>query len=601
MTQWISRVRIGLVLSMAAYATAAEAQTGLTAGPLKSAATIHSIGLEWAITGDSDRDARGTVQYRVRGSAQWKPALDLFRIALSGANTLAGSLMFLNPGTTYEVKVDISDPDGGAASQTVLVTTRIEPTLPGGGRTLHVAPGTSGGDGSSANPFRGFATAWTNARPGDIFLLHAGSYGRVSGSGKPSGAANNHIVFKAADDGAAVIEWVDLRYVNYIWFDALTFRSTNAPMPSGAVDADDYTAIFACLLNAGYDTGYKAMTARVDGIVITNSSFTGYKHAIRGGPMVDSWFIANNTIVGNRKLGMTDTPSFDGEGVEVGGGSNHVVAYNSISLVADGISPGASMALGSTNIDIYGNDIFNVTDDGIELDQAGANTRVWGNRIHNSGHNALSFQPQNAAPWYIVRNQIVNASESIFKFRTWDRFVLLHNTFVNWNFVLGFQSDGILASYSRNNLFISANNGPIWDESSGGTRDWRTNLDYDGFDWGGSYAFSYGGNYLGNIANLTTSSGQEAHGIRISRATCFATFNVPGGPPTVIPPQLMTLKAGCPAIDAGVVLPNINDGYAGAAPDLGAYELGGALPQYGPRSQPAISAPGAPTNVRIVK
>ena len=37
------------------------------------------------------------------------------------------------------------------------------------------------------------------------------------------------------------------------------------------------------------------------------------------------------------------------------------------------------------------------------------------------------------------------------------------------------------------------------------------------------------------------------------------------------------------AIDAGAVLPNINDGYRGAAPDLGAYELGAQLPHYGPR------------------
>ena len=36
-----------------------------------------------------------------------------------------------------------------------------------------------------------------------------------------------------------------------------------------------------------------------------------------------------------------------------------------------------------------------------------------------------------------------------------------------------------------------------------------------------------------------------------------------------------TLKAGAPAIDAGVVLPGINGGYVGAAPDLGAYEYGG--------------------------
>ena len=34
--------------------------------------------------------------------------------------------------------------------------------------------------------------------------------------------------------------------------------------------------------------------------------------------------------------------------------------------------------------------------------------------------------------WYIVRNQIIGNVEAPFKFRTTDRFVLLHNTLVNW-------------------------------------------------------------------------------------------------------------------------------------------------------------------------
>jgi hypothetical protein len=37
------------------------------------------------------------------------------------------------------------------------------------------------------------------------------------------------------------------------------------------------------------------------------------------------------------------------------------------------------------------------------------------------------------------------------------------------------------------------------------------------------------------------------------------------------------------AVDAGVVLPNFNDGFAGQAPDLGCCELGQPLPHYGPR------------------
>ena len=47
----------------------------------------------------------------------------------------------------------------------------------------------------------------------------------------------------------------------------------------------------------------------------------------------------------------------------------------------------------------------------------------------------------------------------------------------------------------------------------------------------------------------------------------------------------LRLRSGTGAVDAGQVLPNFNDGYAGKAPDLGAYERGSALPHYGPRPE----------------
>jgi hypothetical protein len=43
------------------------------------------------------------------------------------------------------------------------------------------------------------------------------------------------------------------------------------------------------------------------------------------------------------------------------------------------------------------------------------------------------------------------------------------------------------------------------------------------------------------------------------------------------------LKPGAAAIDRGVVLHNVTDGFTGAAPDLGALEIGHAPPHYGPR------------------
>jgi hypothetical protein len=43
------------------------------------------------------------------------------------------------------------------------------------------------------------------------------------------------------------------------------------------------------------------------------------------------------------------------------------------------------------------------------------------------------------------------------------------------------------------------------------------------------------------------------------------------------------LKPGSKAVDAGVVIPTVNEDFAGRAPDLGAIEVGRAERKYGPR------------------
>ena len=45
------------------------------------------------------------------------------------------------------------------------------------------------------------------------------------------------------------------------------------------------------------------------------------------------------------------------------------------------------------------------------------------------------------------------------------------------------------------------------------------------------------------------------------------------------------LKPGSAAVDRGVALPNVTDGFMGQAPDLGALEVGLPVPVYGPRPE----------------
>jgi hypothetical protein len=66
--------------------------------------------------------------------------------------------------------------------------------------------------------------------------------------------------------------------------------------------------------------------------------------------------------------------------------------------------------------------------------------------------------------------------------------------------------------------------------------------------------------HLNTLAEFQAATGQEMHGLNVVPG--FA--NVAGGD--------YVLDSSSHLIDAGVVIPGINDGYVGAAPDVGAFE-----------------------------
>ena len=88
--------------------------------------TLNNAGFEWYISGDDHHNAKVTVRFREVGTAEWRKGLPLLRIqrekiwgheqrdVYETPNMFAGSLFFLQPGTTYEVRVTISDTDGGS-------------------------------------------------------------------------------------------------------------------------------------------------------------------------------------------------------------------------------------------------------------------------------------------------------------------------------------------------------------------------------------------------------------------------------------------------------------------------------------------------------
>lgn len=95
---------------------------------------------------------------------------------------------------------------------------------------------------------------------------------------------------------------------------------------------------------------------------------------------------------------------------------------------------------------------------------------------------------------------------------------------------------------------------------------------------------------FGSLAELRTVMGQEAHGIEVDY-NIFEQLRAPDAtkPQAVYHAKELNFKLNPhgKAVDAGIHLPGVNDGFAGSAPDLGAYEVGQPLPKYGPRGTAA--------------
>ena len=558
-----------LVLLLGPVSThGADATDATVPGELRSYSTIHSIGVEWDITGDANHNAIFKVQYRARGPTEaWKDASRLLRVDCFNAwserkadrpyNMVAGSIFFLEPDTAYQVRLDLSDSDGGSDTRTVSIRTRLLPKPPEGGTAYHVTPGSGGGDGSKQRPFQGLDAAQAVAQPGDIFLLHQGDYGRFAC--RNSGLPGKYIVWKAAGDGDALLTHAEVA-ASHVWIEGLRFkgeggRALGAPRNPGDGPTD---------------------------VVISRNRFAGFHHSIVLNRRASDWYIADNVIVGDMVPGKPLPAKFtSGEGIELARSSGHVVAHNSISHVADGIS------YCRRNCDIYGNDIFDCVDDGVEPDYGYANNRFWGNRFRNTGHYAFSFQPQFCGPWYFIRNLVITDG-GLFKLNyPMDRFVLVNNTFVCRDGVRRPPGD-ILRSFSRNNLYISLGEKPVWTGPGRTTMKspgWQTDVDYDGFDWGDAPdGFVWAGKRYRGVAEFSRAIGIEKHGLRVRREEVFNRHDLAEAAGAA-GPHVLTLRKGSRAIDAGIAVPNISDDFTGKSPDLGACESGKSLPHYGPRKE----------------
>jgi hypothetical protein len=290
-------------------------------------------------------------------------------------------------------------------------------------------------------------------------------------------------------------------------------------------------------------------------------------------------------------------------------GSGHVICHNAVAYFHDGIdvsthgTPETEQEMKAVAIDIYNNDIHVTGDDFIEADGGVYNIRVMRNRGINAAHTGLSAQPVFGGPAYFIRNVIYNAPVALKFMARPAGLILYHNTIIAENR----NTQTFSNAHFRNNLFLGTDAPGRAIAAFPNATSYST-YDYDGYrpNRGGENAYIWIAPQEGrlrdydigtaaarrfkSLAEFAAATGQETHGLEID----YDIFENVRPPDPTMPHAVyraadfdFRLKPGSKAVDAGVRLANVNDDFAGRAPDLGAYEFGKSVPAYGPRNKGA--------------
>ncbi len=597
--------------------------------------TLLNLGFEWAIEGDENRNAVVDVRFRKAGASAWRPALPLLRVGGERPHRdrekmthtvphgFAGSILNLEPATSYECEFTLRDPDGvtGQALQKVTVSTRTEPKPYAGGRVLHVYPADH--EGPKLEPsYIGFKAAYygegrgdwtsvrmTKAQPGDTILIHAGLYrpdrlNYVDPLSAPfagywplslKGTAEKPITIKGAGDGEAIFDGAgnhklfDVQATHHHIFEGLTFRNTEVALFAG--DKEVMGAVALTVRNCRFeDIGAGVWTENADSrdFFISDNLFLGREDQMR----LIGWNQA-----GSRSAGIYPSHQLRSFFAVKVYGPGHIIAHNSIAYFHDAICistygpPDADPERRASSIDIYNNDMHLSNDDFIESDGGTHNIRIFQNRGVNAAHNGYSAQPMFGGPVYFYRNIAYNIPNGgAFKLSASPAGIIAyHNTMIAEQAA----RDPYSNAHFRNNLFLGR------DMPNKGIMTWafgsaQYSSDHNGyrpnrnvqkqFSWLAPPATAW--KDFATLAEMKQATGQEAHGIEVD----YDIFENLAAPDVNRRYHVyhaadlnFRLKPNAKAVDAGQVLPTINDGFNGKAPDLGALEVGQPEPHYGPR------------------
>jgi parallel beta-helix repeat protein len=609
------------------------------AASLELYGTFHAMGVIVTLdpSDDPDGDAVAAVAYR-SGSDAFRTGFPLSRVA---ASRWVGSLFWLEPGTSYDVRVTITDPDHGPLDQTTLETggaTRPEIVIPAPVHSFFVSPGGSGAACSPDSPCS-LDEGLDRAEAGDEVVLQGGAYfvgdidltrsgsdgapivirgsdgetavldgadpdpfvWAASGSGVYSTAARSTAIHLVLADGKRLFPYeslndlADLSWDGTPGFfqdgDTLYVHLENDKHPGTATmvvsrfgTAFTVTRNHICFINLTFKHYGQGSYPKViyldtasDNLVrgctfIDNDLGVGIKRASHRNVIEDNQF--SDTIFDWPWDGIKGVGGLEDGGIafyDPATGRGNIIRRNIFHDDFDGLGvcPSATAAL-TNETDVYDNLIYRMGDDGLETDGQCSNVRIWGNTFHDVLM-GISLAPVYGGPVYAVRNLIYRTgvgnndySGSPFKFNSgYDLsgpMYLFHNT-----------SDAALPG--NNGLYIKApgtwsliyarNN--IWAGTDYAVNNYNTSqpldLDYDNlYNGNASDLVRWDDTRYASLAAFRAATGQEINGLNADPG-----FSSPER-------ENYALDPDSDLVNAGVLVPGINDDFSGRAPDIGAFE-----------------------------
>ena len=451
------------------------------------------------------------------------------------------------------------------------------------------------------------------------------------------GTPERPIAIKAAGDGEVIFDGngnftlFNVMAADYTYFEGITFRNTE----------------YAIWAGQQFIAGAKGLTVKYSRFEDVGAGvFTNYSGSSNF-YIADNWFYGRHDperLIGWSDAPRWGR--FDGVDGQVHPpvlasyvavklyGPGHVVAYNYVANFHDGINvetygnPDGSVASGPgmpdgpkyppreywdrrpVAIDVYNNYITNTHDNPVEADGSMHNVRVSRNMFINHASHAFNSQPVLGGPVYWIRNIGYNLPGGSSRFFGAAGVVFYNNTMLS-------ETTGTLSnSHWRNNLILGQHAAPDF-------RGLRPNLfgittftnytssDYNGFGAAPGTAmpfrwesppFDVAADFrapghtpsleLREFATLeaySAATGQDRNSVQVG-------YDVFVNVPALDARDVSTLqrvydaealdfrlRPGSAAVDQGMVLPSVTDGFTGSAPDLGALEVGGVAPHYGPR------------------